>query len=94
MHVLVIGGTRYMGRIAVQSLLDRGDEVTVYSRGNSRPEWWDRVAHVAGDRTDTEAFQAALKGRTFDAVLDMHWMEAPSRMLVTAGRDGVVKVWR
>ena len=70
MNILVIGGTRYMGRIAVQKLLDRGDHVTIFSRGNTRPDWWDQIAHIQGDRTDDD-FQTKLKGKSFDAVLDM-----------------------
>ena len=71
MKVLIIGGTRYMGRLAVEQLLERGDEVTVFSRGNVRPVWWDRVHHIAGDRTDRADFTEKLKGRAFDAVIDM-----------------------
>jgi nucleoside-diphosphate-sugar epimerase len=71
MRVLIIGGTRYMGRLAVEQLLERGDDVTVFSRGNARPGWWDRVRHIAGDRGDRPDFVAKLKGRSFDAVIDM-----------------------
>lgn len=70
MKVLVIGGTRYMGRIAVRRLLERGDRVTIFSRGNTRPEWWDRVDHISGDRKDPADFVGKLRGRTFDAVID------------------------
>ena len=61
MKVLVIGGTRYMGRIAVQRMLERGDRVTIFSRGNTRPEWWDQVEHIPGDRKDPTDFAAKLK---------------------------------
>ena len=37
MHVLVIGGSGYFGRILVERLLERGDQVTLYTRGNTRP---------------------------------------------------------
>jgi len=70
MDVLVVGGTRYMGRILVQALLERGDGVTVFSRGNTRPDWWDDVAHVTGDRHDADGFIEKLRGRRFDAVID------------------------
>lgn len=86
MNVLIIGGTRYMGRIAVQRLLDRGDKVTVFSRGQTKPEWWDRIDHIAGDRDDREGFVAALSGKRFDAVIDtqaFEWedVEAANRAL-------------
>jgi 2'-hydroxyisoflavone reductase len=70
MDVLVVGGTRYMGRMLVQALLERGDGVTVFSRGNTRPDWWDDVAHVTGDRHDADGFIEKLRGRRFDAVID------------------------
>ncbi len=70
MNVLVIGGTGYMGKILVQLLLDRGDRVTVFTRGTTRPEWWDRIEHVQGDRNDYPGFKAKLKGKPFDAVID------------------------
>jgi len=69
-NILIIGGTGYMGRITVRLLLDRGDDVTVFSRGTSRPEWWDRVEHIQGDREDREDFEAKLKGKPFDVVID------------------------
>lgn len=59
-----------MGRIAVEKLLERGDSVTVFSRGNFRPDWWDRIEHLQGDRSVRGDFAAKLKGRTFDAVID------------------------
>ena len=70
MDVLIIGGTRYMGRIVVQRLLERGDKVTVFSRGTTRPEWWEQVEHIQGDREDRSDFAAKLKGKSFDAVID------------------------
>lgn len=74
MDVLMIGGTRFMGRIAVRKLLEQGDRVTVFSRGNVRPDWWDDVEHIQGDRTQLEDFKAKLKGKTFDAAIDTQAM--------------------
>ena len=70
MDVLMIGGTRFMGRMAVRKLLDQGDRVTIFSRGNVKPDWWDEVEHIQGDRFETDDFTAKLKGRRFDAVID------------------------
>lgn len=70
MHCLVIGGTRYMGRIVIDRMLERGDEVTVYSRGNNRPQWWDKVNHIIGDRNDLKDLNINLRGKTFDTVID------------------------
>ena len=70
MHVLVIGGTTFFGKHTVEALLARGHQVTIFSRGGRRPPFWDRVSHVAGDRTDHGAFVDALRGRRFDVVVD------------------------
>ena len=70
MDVLMIGGTRFMGRIAVRKLLDEGDNVTVFSRGNIKPDWWNEIEHIQGDRDEIDDFKAKLKGKRFDAVID------------------------
>ena len=59
-----------MGKILVRLLLDRGDTVTVFSRGTSKPEWWNEVHHIQGDRSDYIDFGQKLKGNPYDAVID------------------------
>ena len=91
MKILVIGGTRYMGRIMVQNLLDQGDEVTIFSRGNTQPEWWDQVGHIQGDRNDHDDFNAKLKGAPFDAVVDTQayrWEDVESAIGTFEGSVG------
>ena len=66
----MIGGTRFMGLFAVRKLLDAGDKVTIFSRGNTKPDWWNEVEHIRGDRDEIEDFKAKLKGKAFDAVID------------------------
>ena len=91
MKILVIGGTRYMGRIMVQNLLDQGDEVTIFSRGNTQPEWWDQVGHIQGDRNDHDGFNAKLKGAPFDAVVDTQayrWEDVESAIGTFEGSVG------
>jgi len=70
MDVLAIGGTRYFGRGAVQQLLEAGHAVTVFSRGSTRPPFWNDIEHIEGDRTDAEGMAARLRGRRFDGVID------------------------
>jgi nucleoside-diphosphate-sugar epimerase len=68
MHVLVIGGTRYMGYLLVWRLLARGDRVTLLNRGRTPDDFSDRVVRLRGDRrTD---FARLVAGRKFDAVVD------------------------
>jgi nucleoside-diphosphate-sugar epimerase len=68
--VLVIGGTQFFGWDLVERLLGRGDRVTIFSRGQRRPPFWERVTHIAGDRRDRRGVVAALRGRRFDVVVD------------------------
>jgi nucleoside-diphosphate-sugar epimerase len=70
MHVLVIGGNRFMGVSLVWRLLFAGHRVTVCNRGNLADPFGDRVERVRADRS-TDAFDAALAGRAFDRVIDM-----------------------
>ena len=70
MKVLVIGGTLYFGKVIVRKLLERGDEVTIFSRGNTRPDFWDDVDHIQGDRNERDDFVDKLKDKEFDAVVD------------------------
>jgi 2'-hydroxyisoflavone reductase len=68
MKLLVIGGTHFVGRHAVERAAQRGHEVTVFHRGGSEPgDGFPDVEHLHGDR-DGGLFP--LKGRTWDAVLD------------------------
>lgn len=70
MHVLVIGGTRFFGKRIVQRLLQQGHQVSIYSRGNNRPEFWSNVQPIIGDRNDRPGFREELGQRHFDAVID------------------------
>jgi nucleoside-diphosphate-sugar epimerase len=69
MHVLVIGGTRFVGYLTVWRLLARGDRVTLVTRGVTPDPFGDRVERLRVDRT-TPAFAEALRGRRFDATVD------------------------
>lgn len=67
MDVLVMGGTRFVGRPVVAGLLAAGHGVTLFTRG--RQPLPAGVRHVRGDRT-VESDLAALDGETFDVIID------------------------
>lgn len=68
MRVLVLGGTLFVGRHAVELLLARGHEVTIFHRGQRGRELFPNAERVLGDRkTDLGRLP---DGATWDAVLD------------------------
>ena len=68
--VLVIGGTRFMGRFLAARLVAKGDRVTLFNRGTRPDPFGDRVERLVGDRVASD-FERLVEGRRFDAVVDM-----------------------
>ncbi|HEX6247503.1 MAG TPA: NAD-dependent epimerase/dehydratase family protein, partial [Nocardioidaceae bacterium] len=59
MRLLVLGGTRFVGRAVVEEALRRGDDVTVVNRGVSGPAQ-PGAETVHADRRDPAVLAAAL----------------------------------
>jgi 2'-hydroxyisoflavone reductase len=68
MRILIIGGTRFLGRQLVESALARSHEVTLFNRGKSNPDLFPQLETILGDR---EKDVEKLKGRIWDAVIDV-----------------------
>jgi 2'-hydroxyisoflavone reductase len=80
--LLVLGGTKFLGRAAVDAALDRGHEVTLFNRGETNPELFPEAEKIRGDRQlqaglpgalggiGLESDLSALEGRRWDAVID------------------------
>ena len=65
--ILVMGGTRFVGKPLVAQLLSEGHQLTLFTRGkNPVPAG---VEHLCGDRSSAEGL-AALQGRSFDVIVD------------------------
>ena len=67
MKLLVLGGTKFLGRHLVALALAGGHEVTLFNRGRLNPELFPEAEHLRGDR---DGGLDALKGRRWDAVVD------------------------
>ena len=67
MKILIIGGTRFVGRHFVTAALARGHELTLFNRGKHAPAV-ESVETITGDRhTDL----AKLQGRRWDTAVTM-----------------------
>jgi nucleoside-diphosphate-sugar epimerase len=90
MKLLVLGGTRFVGRAIVAVALDRGIDVTVVSRGDSGTPPASATWHRA-DRRDAAAMRSL--GETgWDAVIDT-WAEDPAVVAMSAALLSGCAAW-
>jgi 2'-hydroxyisoflavone reductase len=66
-RLLVLGGTQFVGRAVAEAALERGHELTLFSRGRTNPGLFPEAEHLMGDRGGD---LSALEGRSFDVVID------------------------
>ena len=68
MHVLIFGGTQFVGRHMAEEGERRGHQLTLAHRGKTNPDLFPQAEHVTLDRLESVD---VLRGRTFDAILDV-----------------------
>ena len=67
MKILIIGGTKFLGRHLINAALENDHEVTLFNRGQFSQEEFKNVEQIHGDRNfDLEN----LGGRSWDSVID------------------------
>ncbi|KFM99538.1 NAD-dependent epimerase/dehydratase family protein [Bacillus clarus] len=66
MKILILGGTRFLGRAFVEEALKRGHEVTLFNRGTNS-EIFPEVERLIGDRNGNVS---SLANRKWDTVID------------------------
>lgn len=69
-NILVIGGTRFFGKLLVQRLLRAGHRVTIATRGYAPDPFGNRIARVRVDRRNESAMRTAFHDARFDVVHD------------------------
>lgn len=82
-HLLVLGGTSFVGRAVVAAAQDRGLDVTTVNRGASNPDM-PGVRALRADRYDPAQVRSVLGDERFEAVIDVSAL-APVQVRATAG---------
>lgn len=85
MRLLVLGGTRFVGRHLVEAALAEGHSVTLFNRGASAPGLFPGVEVLQGDRAGDHA---ALRKGSWDAVVDVSAYRPESVLAATAALRG------
>lgn len=67
MRLLIIGGTRFVGRHIVEAALAHGHQVTLFHRGQTNTDLFPQVEHLLGNR---DGDLAPLRDRAWEAVID------------------------
>ena len=67
MKLLILGGTKFLGRHLVDAALADGHQVTLFNRGKTNPELFPNVEQRHGDR---DGDLQALSDGTWDVVID------------------------
>jgi nucleoside-diphosphate-sugar epimerase len=72
--LLVLGGTKFLGRGVVDAALAAGHEVTLFNRGQTNPELYPATEKLHGDLAGE---LDALTGREWDAAIDLDPTQLP-----------------
>ena len=67
LRILILGGTGFIGPYQVRYAVARGHQVSIFTRGRREADLPESVEHLVGDRA---ADLGALRGRTWDVVID------------------------
>jgi 2'-hydroxyisoflavone reductase len=70
MHLLIVGGTSFVGRHMTEIALAAGHEITLANRGRTGPDLFPQARHLRIDRNRRDPDLEALKGHDWDATLD------------------------
>ncbi|MGA8922898.1 MAG: NAD-dependent epimerase/dehydratase family protein [Candidatus Dormiibacterota bacterium] len=90
MRVIVLGGTRFIGRAIVEELAGSGNEVLVVHRGQLEPDDMPPVRHLHAERTELGEHKAELESFEPDAAIDCRALtRADSETAIGAVPDGI-----
>ncbi len=87
LKILILGGTSFLGPHQIAYALQRGHQITTFTRGKTKPtvhrELFSQVEQLVGDRENN---LTALEGKQWDAVIDnsgrkVAWTKATAELL-------------
>jgi nucleoside-diphosphate-sugar epimerase len=76
MRVVVLGGTRFIGRTIVEALVAAGHEPLICHRGETEPDGLPTVAHLHADRADLAQHRDRLDAFAATGVVDCRALTA------------------
>jgi len=84
-HILVLGGTSFLGPALVEAAVAGGHTVTLFNRGITNPDLFPHVEKLRGFRSSDSGDQdlSALTHRHFDVVVDV-WPNDPTTVASAA----------
>ena len=84
MKILVMGGTRFVGKSLVGKLLFQNHDIDIFTRGNkNNPE---KTNLIKGDRNDLESI-VKLKNEKYDVIYDISGRELEQTKLLIENLD-------
>lgn len=89
MRIVVLGGTRFVGRAIVEELVRGGHDVAVVHRGENEPSRWVDVRHIHVERSQLPDARDELKAFEPDAAIDTFAM---TRTDAEAGHEALPDV--
>lgn len=71
--ILVVGGSKFIGKELLKKLSTKNDEIVVINRGTVRKEEYlpKNARHISVDRNDKEAMKKAIGNDKFDIIYDI-----------------------
>lgn len=70
MNVLVLGGTRFFGKVLISRLLEQGHAVTIATRGKTADPFGERVNRIVVDRFSEISLRKAFQDIKWDVIYD------------------------
>ncbi len=89
MQILILGGTYFIGRHIALELESAGHTITLLNRGTRRTPH----ATLCADRNDPQEVRAALRGRSFDVVIDTSCYDAMQAVIAEGALSGRYGRW-